>query len=348
MSWYNTQITPPNESVLLQAQAHQNQLTKPPGSLGQLESIATALAAMQGKLYPSINRPFISIFASDHGVADEGVSAFPQVVTTEMVRNFARGGAAISVLANIHQAHFEVVNLGTVSDPGPLDAVVDGRIAAGTANFVRQPAMTDSQLLQALAAGELAIERALSQQADLFIGGEMGIANTTSASALAAALTETPLVELVGPGTGINSEQMTHKIAVIQQGLQLHQAALADPLKALACLGGFEIAGLVGAYIHGAQRGLPLLVDGFITTVAALVAVKINPGCRPWMLFSHGSAEPGHQRVLESLGAQPLVDLNLRLGEASGAAVVIPLLQQACALHNHMATFSQAAVTDKA
>lgn len=348
MDWFLAPIVTPSQQFYDQAVARQKILTKPLGSLGRLESLAASLAAMQSSAEPKITRPAISIFAGDHGIAEEGVSAFPQIVTTEMVKNFSAGGAAVSVLAGMHHAVFEVVNLGTVIDPGILNSVVNARIAAGTANFAHQQAMTENQLYLSMNEGAESVTRAISLGADLYIGGEMGIANTTSASAICAALLDIPLDQLVGPGTGIDSTQLQHKHQVIQKALILHSNSLQAPLTVLQSLGGFEIAGLVGAYIKAAQSGLPILVDGFITTAAALVACRINSDCRPWLLFSHGSAEPGHRKVLSALDAEPLIDLNLRLGEASGAAITIPLLQQACALHNGMATFSQAAVTDRA
>lgn len=347
MPWYLQPTLAPDALIRTQAEERQSQLTKPPGSLGRLETIAIELAAMQGHLLPQLNKPAISVFAADHGIADEGVSAFPQVVTTEMVRNFARGGAAISVLAKLHGAVFEVIDLGTVIDPGELAGVVSARIAPGTANFAKQAAMTGDEFERAMSSGAAAAERALEGGAELFIGGEMGIANTTAASALAAAMMDIPLVQLVGPGTGIGEEQMSHKLQVIENALVFHQGRLDHPVGCAEALGGFEIVALAGAYIRAAQLRLPVLVDGFITTVAALLAVRLNPGCRDWMLFSHGSAEPGHRKVLAELAAEPLVDLNMRLGEGSGAAVVLPLLQSACALHNQMATFAEAAVTDK-
>ncbi len=345
--WLLDGVATLDQQVQARALAYQQQLTKPPGALGRLEHLAVTLAAMQGELKPRLERIGISVFAADHGVADEAVSAFPQVVTTEMIANFSRGGAAISVLARRCNAHFEVVNLGTVVDAGELPGVVDARIAAATANFCHQPAMTPVQLERALAAGAEAVERALQQRAQLFIGGEMGIANSTSAAALAAAYLALPATVLAGPGTGVDAAGVEHKARVITQALSRHQAQLHEPLQILRCLGGFEIAALSGAYIRCAQSGLPALVDGFISTVAALAAVRINPGCRDWLLFSHNSAEPGHQQVLAALDAEPLVNLQMRLGEGSGAALVLPLLQAACALHGEMATFAEAGVSDK-
>lgn len=345
-----------NETTRELALARQGQLTKPPGSLGQLELIAVQLAAMQGTEQPQLARVQICIFAADHGIADEGVSAFPQAVTGEMVKNFARGGAAISVLAKTLEAQLEVVNLGTVNDPGEWPAVVRAVVAPSTANFAIEPAMTRSQLAAAVQAGRDSVLRAKEADAQLFIGGEMGIANTTSATALACVLLQESPQLLAGPGTGLESNGVAHKAEVIGRALALH-GLLPSPsgdaidgdgaLEILRCVGGFEIAALTGAYVTAAQLGIPVLVDGFITTVAALLAVCINPCVRDWLMFGHTSAEPGHQRVLAELDARPLLQLGMRLGEGSGAAVAVPLLRLACALHNGMATFEEAAVSGK-
>jgi nicotinate-nucleotide--dimethylbenzimidazole phosphoribosyltransferase len=336
-----------NESSRTAALERQGQLTKPPGSLGKLEGIAVQLAALQGTVKPKIERAHISIFAADHGVAAEGVSAFPQAVTAEMVKNFARGGAAISVLAKQINASLEVINLGTAFPVESLTNVRNEQIAAGTANFAQGPAMTEAQLAAALQSGRAAILRAKQAGAQLFIGGEMGIANTTSASAIACALLQELPQFLAGPGTGLDSKGVAHKAAVIQRALDLHKANLTKPLDVLRHVGGFEIAALAGAYIAAAQNGIAVLVDGFISSVAALTAVRVQSGVRHWMLFAHTSAEPGHLRVLAALDAHPLLQLGMRLGEGSGAATAVPLLQLACALHNNMATFAEAGVSDK-
>lgn len=327
-----------------QAREHQAQLTKPPGSLGTLESLAIRLAGLQRTARPAVQQVWISVFAGDHGVAAEGVSAFPQVVTGEMVRNFAHGGAAISVLARALGAMLEVVNLGTVNDPGELPHVRRAIIAPQTRNFCEEPAMSPEQLDAALHAGAESVAAAHAADAQLFIGGEMGIANTTSAAALASALLgETPLA-LAGAGTGLDAAGIGHKAAVITRGLARYEAS-GDALTWLARVGGFEIAALTGAYISAAQHGIPVLVDGFISTAAALAAVRINPGCRAWMFFGHRSRERGHAAVLAALHADPLIDLGLRLGEASGAATAVPLMRLACELHARMATFAQAGVS---
>ena len=327
------------------ATARQAILTKPAGSLGQLESIAIQLASMQGTETPQINKPYIAVFAGDHGIAVEGVSAFPQVVTGEMIRNFARGGAAISVLAKSQGALLQVINCGTAYPVEPLAGVSDCSIAAGTANFLQQAAMTEAQCAQALAIGQQAVENALSQGCDLFIAGEMGIANTTPATAIASALLTTDPEHITGRGTGIDDAALAHKIQVIRQGIQHHQTVLTSPLGTLQHLGGFEIAAIAGAYIAAAQAGLPILVDGFISSAAALVAVKHNPSVRDWMFFAHASAEPGHAAMMQALTAKPLLDLGMRLGEGSGSGVAISLLRLACDLHNQMATFADAGVS---
>ncbi|MBI5437939.1 MAG: nicotinate-nucleotide--dimethylbenzimidazole phosphoribosyltransferase [Nitrosomonadales bacterium] len=336
-----------SEASRAAALARQGQLTKPPGSLGKLEAIAVQLSVLQGAEKPQMERVQISVFAADHGVAAEGVSAFPQAVTAEMVKNFARGGAAISVLAKQINATLEVVNLGTAFPVGPFPKVRDEQIAPGTANFAQGPAMTGVQLAAVLQAGRAATLRAKQDGAHLFIGGEMGIANTTSASAIACALLQESPQLLAGPGTGLDSKGVAHKAAVIQRALDLHRNNLTQPLDVLRHVGGFEIAALAGAYLAAAQSGLPVLVDGFISSVAALAAVHIQPSTRDWLLFAHTSAEPGHQRVLAALDAQPLLQLGMRLGEGSGAATAVPLLKLACALHNNMATFAEAGVSDK-
>jgi nicotinate-nucleotide--dimethylbenzimidazole phosphoribosyltransferase len=338
------QIAAPDAVFAQRALARQTQLTKPPGSLGLLEQLAVRLAAMQRRDDPSLENIHISIFAADHGIADEGVSAFPQAVTIEMVKNFVAGGAAVNVLARQAQAYFEVVDVGlrqTVDLPG----VVTQRAGCGTENFKIKPAMTAEQLVTALNAGQAAVGRALANQADVFIGGEMGIANTTSASAIAAALLDVSVRDITGAGTGLSPEQIGIKAVIIEQALQWHGAALNTPLAILQHVGGFEIAALTAAYIHAAQRGLPVLVDGFICSVAALLAVRVNPDCGAWFFYGHRSEEKGHKIVLDALAAEPILDLKMRLGEASGAVMAVPILQMACRLHNEMATFSQANIT---
>ncbi len=343
--WLSMPCALPDADVLQAAGERQAQLTKPPGSLGQLETVALRLASLQGMAQPAVDRVWISVFAADHGVAEEGVSAFPQAVTGEMVRNFAGGGAAISVLARALGATLDLVHLGTVNDPGEIDGVQRAIIASSTANFCAGPAMEAGQLAAAMATGAARVRAAKAAGAQLFIGGEMGIGNTTAATALACALLHASPLELAGAGTGLDDAGVARKRAVVDRALARHAGAV-EPLEQLRCLGGFEIAALAGAYLAAAQAGLPVLVDGFITSVAALAAARIQPGVRDWLLFGHRSQERGHAVVLATMNAEPLLDLGLRLGEASGAATAVPLLRLACALHNGMATFAQAGVSE--
>jgi len=344
MNWLTQPIPSPDQRYLLAAVSRQAQLTKPAESLGELENIAIRLAAMQATDQPNIDKVWISIFASDHGVANSSVSAFPQAVTAEMVKNFINGGAAINVLARQNHAHLEVIDVGVASSLVEL-GVIHQKVALGTANISTQPAMTEQQLTQALQAGKESISRALAGQSQLFIGGEMGIANTSSATAIACSLLNLTAEQLTGAGTGLDKQGIRHKANIIQTALDLHKNASPMSLSVLQNLGGFEIAALTGAYIAAAQQQLPILVDGFICSVAALVAVRINPDIAQWLIFAHCSHEQGHQKILEALDAKPLLNLNMRLGEASGAALAIPLLRSACALHTQMATFDQAQVS---
>ncbi|MHB2059485.1 nicotinate-nucleotide--dimethylbenzimidazole phosphoribosyltransferase [Pseudomonas monsensis] len=346
-TWWLNPCKPANAEVVAQAAARQQQLTKPAGSLGRLETVAVQLAGLQGQVKPTLKQIWIAIFAGDHGVVAEGVSAFPQEVTGQMLLNFVSGGAAISVLARQLGAQLEVVDLGTVTPSLNLPGVLHLNVGPGTANFVKGAAMTPAQGELALQAGRDSLLRAKAVGAQLFIGGEMGIGNTTAASALACALLDCPVARLTGPGTGLNAEGVSHKAQVIERALALHAAQRGDALQTLFNLGGFEIAALVGAYLAAAQEGVAVLVDGFICTVAALVAVRLNHACREWLLFGHRGAEPGHRHVLETLGAEPLLELGLRLGEGSGAALAVPLLRLACDLHLQMATFAEAAVADR-
>jgi nicotinate-nucleotide--dimethylbenzimidazole phosphoribosyltransferase len=285
------------------------------------------------------------VFAADHGVAEEGVSAFPQSVTAEMVRNFARGGAAINVLARALDAALEVIDVGTAENPGPLPGVIDRRIASGTANIRHSSAMTRAQLERALQCGVEVAERARLNGVDLFIGGEMGIANTTSASAIACALLKLSASTVAGPGTGLDIAGVRRKASVIDEALAHHRLEPNDVLGVLTQVGGFEIAALVGAYLRCAQLGIPMLVDGYISTVAALCAWRLNADVAVWFFYGHHSAEPGHRLVMEALDARPMLHLGMRLGEGSGASAAVPLLRMACLLHNQMATFTEAGVS---
>jgi nicotinate-nucleotide--dimethylbenzimidazole phosphoribosyltransferase len=346
MEWLNATCPSPDTLAQESARLRQAQLTKPPGALGELEHVVIRLAGLQGRAEPSLDKIHITVFAADHGVADEGVSAFPQVVTAQMVQNFLNGGAAISVLARELGATLEIVDVG-VKTPIDHPQLLSQRAGNGTANSALDAAMTHAQLELALQAGADAADRAALANADLFIGGEMGIANTTAATAIYCAVLDVPILDATGPGTGLDREGMLHKVNVIRRILNQHRNHFDQPLEILRRLGGFEIAALTGAYLRATQLGLPVLVDGFISTAAALIAIQIQPAVADWLLLSHTSAEPGHFFAVAELKQRPLLDLNLRLGEGSGAAIAVPLLRMACALHNQMATFAEAAVAGK-
>lgn len=346
MNWINNQAEKLDSVYRETALKRQDMLTKPPGSLGQLEALAVWLAERQGSELPAVDRVWISVFAADHGVMAEQVSAFPQVVTGEMIRNFAGGGAAVSVLARVLNARLEVMNLGVVNDPGDISGVVNVQITEQTANIAERPAMTENQLAEAMQRGAQAAERANAGHTQLYICGDMGIGNTTSAAALACAYLGLAPEKLVGPGTGMGAKGVAHKARVVRRALSVNAPMLDSASSILQSLGGFEIAAMAAAMIRSAQFGQPVLIDGFISSVAALAATHINPSVRDWLHFSHRSAEPGHTVVLDAMRAQAILDLGMRLGEASGAAVTVPLFRMACALHNQMATFAEAGVSE--
>ncbi len=344
LPWYLAPASPIDMRARAAAAERQDQLLKPPGSLGRFESLAIDFAGWQGLSVPRLKPLAVRVFAADHGVTRRGVSAFPQEVTGLMVASFVTGGAAISVLSRSLDADFKVINMGTVAPVGVAsERLVDVSLAPGTADFVEGPAMTPELCQAALAVGR---DEILSlDEAFAFVGGEMGIGNTSSASAICGLLLDLSAADTVGPGTGVAGEVLVGKRDVVQAGIDLHRPSIKGPLDVLERVGGLEIAGLAGAYIASAQKGLPVIVDGFITTAAALVAVNLNPTVADWFMYSHRSAEPAHRMVLEHLGAEPLLDLGLRLGEGSGAALVAPLLQSAVRLHAEMGTLDQVVAT---
>ena len=313
------------------------------------QTLAVELAGLQHTDRPRAARAPIIIFAGDHGIAAQGVSAYPQAVTIAMMSNFAAGGAAISVLARELGCHLEVVDAGSLAE-APIAGVVTDKPRRGTRDFSHEAALDGADLAFALDCGRRAVARAAASGPDLLILGEMGIGNTTSAAAIAAALLKSNAETMTGAGTGLDAAGRAHKARVIDAAL-VHHGLIAtgvSPERVLCAVGGLEIAAISGAIIAAAQRGIPILADGFIASVAALTATRLNPSCRPYLIFSHRSAEQGHRLVLEALEARPLLDLDLRLGEASGAALALPLLRLACALHNQMATFTEAVVPDRA
>jgi nicotinate-nucleotide--dimethylbenzimidazole phosphoribosyltransferase len=314
--------------------------TKPRGSLGRLEDLGVRLAGIRG-FVPSSLEAAIVVAAADHGVAREGVSAYPSEVTAQMVLNFAAGGAAINVLARQAGARLVVVDAG-VATPVEAEGVRQLRLGAGTASFASGPAMSEEQARRGLEMGSELV--ASLGRVDVVGLGEMGIGNTTSASAVTAALLDVEPEEVCGRGTGIDDEGLARKVDVVRRGLEANTSR--EPLAVLAGLGGFELAVLAGAVLGCARERIAVLLDGFITTAAALVAVRLEPGAADVLIASHRSPEPGHARLLDALGEEPLLDLSLRLGEGTGAALALPLLRSAVAILAEMATFADAGVTD--
>jgi len=342
-------IRPLDNEAAWAADERLNGLTKPPGSLGHLEELVRRYAAIRHDESVKSGRGAIAVFVADHGVAAEGVSAFPQAVTAEMLRNIAAGGAAISVLARRFGYSLKVVDVGVKVDTSsiPLAGVTYRRIEAGTRNFLDGPAMTPDETTRALEAG-IEIARELAGGGATLIGiGEMGIANSTSAAAILCALTAIMPDSMVGRGTGLDDAGVRRKTEVVARGLEIHRAAMASGEATLAALGGFEMAAMAGACLGGAALNVPVVVDGFIATAAAAVAEKIHPGLFDHLFFSHRSAEGGHALALEHFKLRPILDLDLRLGEGTGAALAMNVIECALDLLHNMATFAGAGVSGK-
>ncbi|HEV7815443.1 MAG TPA: nicotinate-nucleotide--dimethylbenzimidazole phosphoribosyltransferase [Janthinobacterium sp.] len=320
-----------------------NNKTKPLGSLGVLEVLAKQVGLIQKTTQVALTQPAILVFAADHGVVAEGISAYPQSVTWQMVENFLAKGAAINVFARQHNCALHVIDAGVNHDFGQRDGLIDRKQAPGTRNFATEAAMTQEQCTAALAAG-MALADELEGNVIGF--GEMGIGNTTAAAALMHKLTQIPAADCVGAGTGLSADGILHKQGVIEAAAALH-AKVTEPLDVLATFGGFEIAMMAGAMLKAAERRMVLLIDGFIVTSALLVAARLRPAILDYCVFSHCSNENGHQRLLDNLGGRPLLNLGLRLGEGSGAALALPLLQSAVNFLREMATFESAQVSEK-
>jgi nicotinate-nucleotide--dimethylbenzimidazole phosphoribosyltransferase len=337
-------IAPPPPGGADAAERHLDSLTKPAGSLGRLEEIALRLALLRGGA-PEVRHPVIFTFAADHGVAAEGVSAYPQVVTAQMVENFLRGGAAVNVLARQAGARLVVADFGVAAPLERSERLVACPIGPGTANIAAGPAMAREQAVRAIETGAALAQQALDAGADLLATGEMGIGNTTVASAIAAALTGGAPERVTGRGTGIDDATLARKVAVVRRALEVNQPDASDGLDVLAKVGGFEIGGLVGVILAGAARRVPVVLDGFIAGSAALIAVALAPAARHALFAAHRSAEPGHALVLDHLGLTPYLDLSLRLGEGTGAALFIHLARAAALVWSGMATFKAAGVS---
>lgn len=336
-------VSPFDATLASRLDARINDKTKPLGSLGALERLAHQIGLIQATDHPVLRQCAIVVCAGDHGVTEEGVSAYPQSVTWQMVENFLAGGAAINVFARQNECALYIVDTGVNHDFGARSGLLDRKVAPGTANFCQGPAMTAQQCESAMQAG---MQFAESLQADVLGFGEMGIGNTTAAAALMAAFTGVPVQECVGAGTGLDAQGIARKADAITRALRLHAGATA-PLDLLAALGGFEIAFMTGAMLRAAQRRKVLLIDGFIVTSALLVAAALQPAVLEYCVFSHCSDEAGHRRMLQYLSATPLMQLDLRLGEGTGAALALPLLRAAVNFLARMATFSSASVSEK-
>lgn len=341
--WLQVPAAVPNYHIQRTAEIRQKNLTKPPGSLSDLEQIAIKLAALQSTKQPCIDKVNIIIFAADHGVVTEGISTLPQSVTAEMLKNVTQDGAAINVLAD----NLEVINLGTVTDLEPINGVINSIIGPCTSNFCQEPAMSREQLSKAINVGRQSVQRIKLSGTQLFVAGEINIENTIAATAMTCALLDIPPEQLAGPGTCLNRKEVAHKTRVILQALEHHKNNLGSPLEILRRLGGFEIAALTGSYLCSAHMGLPILINGFTSSVAALTAARLCPGAEQWFLFSHASAEPGHKRVLDALDAKPLLELNMCLGEDGGTAITISRLRMACAMLNEMVIFTETVAFEK-
>ena len=338
-------IVPPCELAMKETREMLDAKTKPRGSLGRLEELAIRIAGVRGTASIELPRPGLALFAADHGIALEGVSAYPQQVTVEMLRNFARGGAAANVLARHAGAELLVVDVGSRCD-SPAPGVLDRRVAPGTRSFLHGPAMTSDELTRALDAGVDAVEELIRRGCDAIAVGEMGIGNTTAASAFAVAFTGVDSEVATGRGTGIDDETLRRKARVVKDACDVHLRDLPSAFDVLARLGGFELAAIAGAVIAGAARRLPVVIDGFPATASALAAVRLAPAAGAYLIAAHRSVEPGHGALLDALGLVPVLDLGLRLGEGTGALLAIPILAAAVRILREMASFKEAGVTD--
>lgn len=340
-------IPPPDRELLAQAQRRLNRLTKPPGSLGRLEELAACYVMLTGKLMPDPPKAAIYTFAADHGIVQEGISAYPAEVTAQMVLNFMRGGAGVNVLARHAGAEVRVVDIGVASELPALPQLIQRKIAPGARNFLHEPAMTREQALRALDAGATLAQDAAREGIGLLGTGDMGIGNTTASAAITAVMTGEPVGAVTGRGTGIDEDRLRHKIGVIEAALALHRPNPDDAVAVLAAVGGFEIAGIAGLIVGGAAARIPIVLDGFISGAAALIAVGLAPACRDYLIAAHRSVECGHAAVLRHLKLAPLLDLDLRLGEGTGACLGISLVQASLKIYSQMATFDEAGVSER-
>jgi len=341
------EIKPLDEVSMQAARARQDRLTKPRGSLGRLEELSIQLAGMKAEPFPAVERKSVIVMAADHGVAQEGVSAYPPEVTAQMVLNFLRGGAAINVLAKQAGARVTIVDIGVAMDFEALPGLVRRKVMCGTRNQAQGPAMTRLEAEQALQVGVDVLNEEAGRGLDIVGTGDMGIGNTTPSSAIAAALTGLPVAQVVGRGTGIDDQSLERKIKVIERSLAMNRPDPNNVMDVLHKVGGLEIAGLAGVMIAAASHRIPVVVDGFISTAAAMIEVGLAPAVRNYLIAAHQSVEIGHQAMLRHLNLTPLLDLHLRLGEGTGAALAFHLLEASRRILGEMATFDEAGVSDK-
>lgn len=341
------QIPPLDQAAMQAARTRQDMLTKPRGSLGRLEELSIQLAGMKADPFPSVERKAVIVMAADHGVAAEGVSAYPAGVTAQMVLNFLRGGAAINVLARQAGARVTIVDVGVAAEYELLPGLIQRKVMCGTRNMAQGPAMRREEAEQALQVGVDVLNDEADRGLDIVATGDMGIGNTTPSSAIAAVTTGLPVAQVVGRGTGIDDEGLRRKIRVIERALRVNQPEANDAMDVLHKVGGLEIAGLAGVMIAAASRRIPVVVDGFISSAAAMIAVGLAPRVRDYLISAHQSVEIGHQAMLKHLNLVPLLDLNLRLGEGTGAALAFHLIDASARILREMATFDEANVSDK-
>jgi nicotinate-nucleotide--dimethylbenzimidazole phosphoribosyltransferase len=339
-------IKPVDPDLLNRAQAKLDNKTKPLGSLGRLEEFARRFAAITGSLNPDTEKKVIFTFAADHGVVEEGVSAFPKEVTPQMVFNFLRGGAGVNVLARHSGVEVRVVDVGVDYDFGETPGLLHRKIARGTRNFTKGPAMTRGEAVAAVETGIALADECAKEGITMAGTGEMGIGNTTPASAIIAAISGKPVEQVTHRGTGINDNALLNKIKVIERGLETNRPDPADPLDVLAKVGGLEIAGIAGLVIGCASNRIPVVIDGFISTAGALIASELHPHIKEYIFAAHRSVEIGHRFMLDHLGAEPILDLKLRLGEGTGAALAMGLIEAGVKILKEMATFEEAGVAE--
>jgi nicotinate-nucleotide--dimethylbenzimidazole phosphoribosyltransferase len=345
-----SEISVPSEVWRARAKAHLDILTKPLGSLGRLEEIATQMVAIRQEKYAEPLRKAVYVFAADHGVTEEGVSAYPAEVTRQMVLNYLAHGAAINVLAKLHHVEMNIVDVGVNADFAEVNGLLHRKVRSGSRNMLREAAMSDEELAQALKVGSELADVAKEKGQSLLAVGEMGIGNTTAASAITAALTREPVTSITGRGTGLTDSVHAHKCRVVQAILDRHfgaggKTAESDPLEVMRCVGGLEIAAMTGMMLGAARHGIAVVIDGFICTAAAAIAFAIDPRVREYFFAGHQSLEPGHRILLDFIDLQPILSLEMRLGEGTGAVLAMPVIESAMCLYNEMATFDSAGVS---